>query len=175
MSISAELVAGLPALHPADRRWLLAQLGDPERRRLTALLERGAADALPAVSALDSAPAPVKSNMPEPEELSQDEALLNAAEPKIIVALLVQLPSPCVALILSQWRWPWTQSVMAALPADSRKYLEDERARAGGQPRPRFANWLLHELAEVLRRQRAESADAGHRFEVLMDTPSVSR
>jgi hypothetical protein len=172
MSIPSEVASGLSALHPADRRWLLARLSVDERRRLQKILASGP-DKSSAAASVVSAAAEV-SAVPPRESLSQDEALLANAAPEAIAALVKELSPACMGLLLTRWQWPWTEQVVELLPSNLRKALPKDPISAK-DIRARFANWFLHEIAEALRTRRAASVDAADRFESLMDTPGATR
>jgi hypothetical protein len=172
MSIPSEIVSGLSALHPADRRWLLARLSVDERRRLQKALAVGS-DQSSAVAPVTSVPAKA-SDVPPQESLSQDEALLANATPEAIAAVLQELSPSCIGLLLKRWHWPWAEQVVVLLPPNVRKALPKDSVSAK-DVRTRFANWFLHEVAEALRARRAASVDAADRFESLMDTPTATR
>jgi hypothetical protein len=169
MSLPRELLAGLAVLHPADARWLRAQLPKAERSRFETLVNNAAAvetktgerpiDILPD----KSVPAPQA-----PTVSMQDETLLRTAEPDEIGELLSGLSPSCALLFLGTWQWPWTAEVQEALPADFSRRMKRVAAKGLEVPRLHFCNWLLHELADSLRSRRAAGVLPQHRFEAIL-------
>lgn len=159
-------------LHPRDRRWLLAQLPDAERRdveamaaELQALHPEAPAASWAALAEAAWPPAepmlPAEVAPPAPVEALGGTAVqrLAGASPAAVLDALADEPDATLALVLALRRWPWASAVVAGLAEPRRRALT--AARAGlALPPPAVAQALVEALAE-----RVAARDAGGGFE----------
>jgi hypothetical protein len=169
--LPSELQNGLALLPSADRRWLLSQLSPAERSKVEALfkgLPAGPARAGLNGSNGEAAPAKPRSTGPL-NGSAQDQSLLDGASVEDMRSLLATLPASCVVLVLKTKTWSWSADVMVGLSKVQKDAIAESMKHESAGRKQQLAQWLVHQLAESLRKARANAAAPDRRFDVLLD------
>lgn len=161
MTAVADLLARIAALHPQDRRWLLAHLSGQARERLRLALEND--------TALDLGVAVNR------EALKPSELIASAAPDHVARALQTQ-PTWLCSVLLRMHQWPWSAALSTRMPFIQRQLPWD------GQPalmmKPALAAAILRSFARSLTLIEAATAAPNARaapFESLLQRFRRSR
>lgn len=141
--MSARVLDRLGKLHPADRSWVLNQLSARERSSLMDLAVAVVPE--PSSQVTTVAPAPIVG-----AQLPVDT--VRAADAHRVSQLLQHEPAWFIALLMSLESWPWSTSVLQALPAKLRADVADLMRRApqcGTRLRERVLEYCIAHLKHI--------------------------
>jgi hypothetical protein len=146
----------LNALHKRDQEWLLRRLLPGPRNALRSLLNE--LRSLGIARGLSLTPA----SLPEARENSSlnksDVAVIDAADPGTILALLSRYPDQFMATLLAARSWPWAQAIWEQLPSLQRNRMLDMIACAPDSASAPWLDALLYAMASDLRDAKVKGA-----------------
>lgn len=164
----------LNEMHHADRDWLLSQLPEDARERITPLLREltaMGADDVPASTFDDlaaySARAVQAASKLEVEAHNAPSGIAHADHESIQTALAEE-PDWVVALVVSYAEWPWLEDFIEALPRERVSELHVSARELGAIVKPRVKDTILRALAERLPSNGATSHQSS-RFDRLVE------
>lgn len=160
MSGHRKAALALHALAVEDRDLILAGLPVADAQRLRKLqAELDELGFVPEVTQLALPPAfeeLAASNRADEQSAAQPIALVAAASPDQISAILEHEPASLIGLLLSIERWPWERAFLSGLSGEKRVNVEACRSVAGEAPARR--TYVLDSVAAALRAR----ADLAH-------------
>jgi hypothetical protein len=109
MTAASDLLARIAALHPSDRRWLLAEVSAETRARLTVALEAAQA------SSSDNVAAVVHRGALKPSDM------IASAAPEHVARALQAQPAWLSAVLLRMDEWPWPAALRRRMPVMQRQ------------------------------------------------------
>ncbi len=146
---------------PAASRWLdrIAELSHQDRDWILANLSAGAKANLRRQARLAAGP----SDSEAAPDVA-DERALDVLDASVVAAYLAKEPSWVIAMVLSVRSWRWESAVLAKAPAVTRLEVTQLQASL-----PRISPAMTRQLVRTLRKQLLHQAEAGSRFEELLE------
>lgn len=153
MSGHRKAALALHALAVEDRDLIFAALPVADAQRLRTLLaELDELGFVPEVTQLALTPAfdeLAASTRADEQSAAQPIALVKAASPDAISAILAHEPASLIGVLLSIERWPWERAFLSGLSGEKRVNVEARRSTAGEAPARRA--YVLDRVAGALR------------------------
>jgi hypothetical protein len=139
---SADVLARLAALHPVDRKWLLANVPNETRAQLAAALES------PRVDSAGSGETP-------PHGACNARYMIRNASAADVAGALQSEPAWITAAIMRMEEWPWSAAVLKSMPL-----MQRPRITLGDshELKPALTSALLEALAKRLPARNGRSA-----------------
>jgi hypothetical protein len=140
---SADVLARLAALHPVDRKWLLANVPNETRAQLAAALES------PRVDSAGSG------ETPPPHGERNARYMIRNAPAADVAGVLQSEPAWITAAIMRMEEWPWSAAVLKSMPL-----MQRPRITLGDshELKPALTSALLEALAKRLPARNGTSA-----------------
>jgi hypothetical protein len=129
---------------PADREWLLSQLGADDCRRVSAALQAHRARTPPGAG-----PSRLERQPPKPAGNAEAQPLarLNAATFVEMKMLLAGQPDWAIALLLSAGPWPWGQEFLGDLAPERIRALRSLAGELVRQVKPQLSAAVVRLMA----------------------------